>query len=144
MPRLTLTHWVIIVRLAVVTSAFGFTLWNDALRTVSAMESSVINDTMLFQIALLAWVFLGERLSGPEAVEIALAGLGMLLMQMRRAERRCNALDNALHLSWYLLPIRRWAGKGQRRIPLAKHPVELEAPLAIDGGPSCTCCPRAR
>lgn len=85
LPRLTLTHWAIIGWLAVVTSAFGFTLWNDALRTHSAVESSVINNTMLFQIALLAWVFLGERLSGPEVLGIALAGLGTLLMQTRRA-----------------------------------------------------------
>ena len=33
-------------------TALAFTLWNGALRTLSAMESSLINGTMLVQIAL--------------------------------------------------------------------------------------------
>ena len=39
--------------LALVNSAFAFTLWNRTLRTLSATESSVINNTMLIQIAIL-------------------------------------------------------------------------------------------
>jgi drug/metabolite transporter (DMT)-like permease len=86
-PRLSLTHWVIIVWLAVVNSAFAFTLWNRTLRTLSAMESSIINNTMLFQIALLAWIFLGERLSGRQVLAIIVAAVGTLLVQLRRTGR---------------------------------------------------------
>lgn len=43
-------------------TAFAFTSWNATLRRLSAMESSVVNTTMLIQIAVLAWVFLGESL----------------------------------------------------------------------------------
>jgi drug/metabolite transporter (DMT)-like permease len=86
-PSLSLRHWVIIVWLAVVNSAFAFTLWNRTLRTLSAMESSIINNTMLFQIALLAWVFLGERLSGRQILAITVAALGTLLVQLRRRDR---------------------------------------------------------
>ncbi len=63
LPRLTPVHWAIVVWLAVVNSALAFTLWNHTLRTLSAMESSLINNTMLFQIAVLAWAFLNEPLS---------------------------------------------------------------------------------
>jgi drug/metabolite transporter (DMT)-like permease len=83
LPRLTALHWGMILWLAVVNSAFAFTLWNRTLRTLSAMESSIINNTMLFQIAVLAWVFLGESLGRGEVLGMALAGLGTIAVQLR-------------------------------------------------------------
>jgi drug/metabolite transporter (DMT)-like permease len=53
----------IIVWLAMVNTAFAFTLWNQTLRTLTAVESSVINSLMMPQIAILAFVFLDEVLS---------------------------------------------------------------------------------
>lgn len=85
-PHLTPTHWAIIGWLAVVNTAFAFTLWNHTLRTLSAMESSIINSTMLVQIAVLAWLFLGERLTWRETIGMALAGLGALIVQLRRRQ----------------------------------------------------------
>jgi drug/metabolite transporter (DMT)-like permease len=84
LPRLSVTNWLVIGWLAAVNSAFAFTLWNRTLRVLSAMESSIINNTMLFQIALLAWIFLGEGLSAQQVVGTLLAGLGTLLVQLRR------------------------------------------------------------
>ena len=84
LPHLTLTHWAIILWLAVVNTAVAFTLWNYTLRTLSAMESSIINNTMLFQIAVLAWVFLGEGLAWHQMAGMILAALGTLLVQLRR------------------------------------------------------------
>ncbi len=84
LPRLTLTHWGIILWLAVVNTALAFTLWNHTLRTLSAMESSIINNTMLIQIAVLAWLFLGESLSWRMVLGMVLAALGTLLVQIRR------------------------------------------------------------
>jgi drug/metabolite transporter (DMT)-like permease len=86
-PRLSPLHWVIILWLAVVNTAFAFTLWNLTLRTLSAMESSILNNTMLFQIAVLAWAFLGERLTWRELLGIAVAVLGTLLVQARKQSR---------------------------------------------------------
>jgi len=83
LPRLTLTHWGIILWLAVVNTAFAFTLWNHTLRTLSAMESSIINNTMLIQIAVLAWLFLDEPLSSRMVLGMILAALGTLLVQIR-------------------------------------------------------------
>lgn len=83
LPTLSLSNWVIIIWLAAVNTAFAFTLWNQTLRTLSAMESTVINNTMLIQIAILAWLFLGETLSGKEILGMVVAGLGALLVQIR-------------------------------------------------------------
>ena len=84
MPRLTLAHWGIVLWLAVVNTALAFTLWNHTLRTLSAMESSIINGTMLFQIAVLAWAFLGESLTWRKTVGMVVAGIGTLLVQIRK------------------------------------------------------------
>jgi drug/metabolite transporter (DMT)-like permease len=86
LPRLSLANWGIVLWLAVVNSALAYTLWNRALRTLSAMESSVINNTMLFQIAVLAWAFLGESLTLAEVAGILLAAVGTLLVQLARRE----------------------------------------------------------
>jgi drug/metabolite transporter (DMT)-like permease len=88
LPHLTATNWAIIIWLAVVNSAFAFTLWNTTLRTLSAMESSIINNTMLFQIAVLAWAFLGEALTWPKVAGMLLAAIGTLVVQIHRRQLR--------------------------------------------------------
>ncbi len=86
-PRLSFLSWAIIAWLAVVNTAFAFTWWNVTLRTLSAMESSIINNTMLIQIAILAWVFLGDRLQAWEIAGLVLAAAGALLVQLRPRPR---------------------------------------------------------
>ena len=81
-PVLSLRSWAIVVWLAVVNTAFAFTLWNLTLRKLTAMESSLINNTMLVQIALLAWVFLGESLGVRQVVGLLLASLGTVVVQL--------------------------------------------------------------
>jgi drug/metabolite transporter (DMT)-like permease len=80
--------WLIVAALAVVNTAFAFTLWNHTLRTLTVVESSVINNTMLIQIAVLAWIFLGESLGVRQIVGLLLAATGILLVQLwrRRSE----------------------------------------------------------
>jgi drug/metabolite transporter (DMT)-like permease len=82
-PRLDLAAWAIILWLAIVNTAFAFTLWNHTLRTLSAMESSIINNTMLIQVAILAWIFLGETASWVQVLGMSLAVVGVLLVQLR-------------------------------------------------------------
>jgi len=84
LPHLAPIHWAIVVWLAVVNTAFAFTLWNRTLRTLTAMESSIINNTMLFQIAALAWLFLDEPLAPRAMVGMIMAALGTFLVQVRR------------------------------------------------------------
>ena len=87
MPHISTRGWLIIGWLAVVNTAFAFTLWNFTLRTLEAMESSVINSSMLIQVALLAWIFLGESLSVKEWIGLLLAGFGVLLVQLRSTRK---------------------------------------------------------
>lgn len=84
LPVLGPTAWLIVAWLAVVNTAFAFVLWNHTLRRLTAVESSVANNTMLVQISILAWVFLGENLSAREILGLVLAALGTLLVQLRR------------------------------------------------------------
>jgi len=84
-PRLDLVHWAIIGWLAVVNTAFAFTLWNHTLRVLPAVESSIVNNTMLIQVAVLSWLFLGESLGWWQIAGMVLAGLGTLVVQLRRA-----------------------------------------------------------
>ena len=82
MPALSIQSGLIIIWLAVVNTAFAFTLWNHTLRQLSAVESSVINNTMLIQIAVLAWVFLDETITRQEIMGMILAAIGTLIVQL--------------------------------------------------------------
>lgn len=84
MGNLDLTQWAIIGWLAVVNTALAFTLWNKSLQTLSAVESSIINGTMLPQIAILAWIFLGEPLGGKEMLGLGLVLAGTMIVQLWR------------------------------------------------------------
>ena len=90
-PALSLTGWGIVLWLALVNTAFAFTLWNHTLRSLSAMESSIINNAMLIQIPLLALIFLGESINVQQLAGMLLAGLGILAVQLTRRAGRCNA-----------------------------------------------------
>lgn len=83
LPRISPSGWLIIGWLALVNTAFAFTLWNHTLRTLSALESSILNNLMLAQIPLLAWVFLGETISLKAAVGLVFAGIGIAAVQIR-------------------------------------------------------------
>ena len=91
LPELSLRGWAIVAWLAAVNTAFAFTLWNVTLRKLSAMESSIINNTMLIQIAVLAWVFLGESLGARQIAGLVLASAGTLVVQLAGARRRMVA-----------------------------------------------------
>lgn len=84
LPKLTWQNILVILWLGAINTAFAFQLWNRSLQHLSAVESSIINNTMLIQIAVLAWLFLGERLNGVEILGLALAAVGIFLANFRR------------------------------------------------------------
>jgi drug/metabolite transporter (DMT)-like permease len=98
LPALDFDAWLIIAWLALVNTALAFSLWNHTLRTLTAVESSVMNNLMLVQIAFLAWIFLGEALGLLEIIGLAVALAGILLVQLapvllrRRATRVVSVL----------------------------------------------------
>ena len=72
----------IILWLGVVNTAAAFFLWNHALSLVDAFEASMIQNTMLVQIAVLSWLFLGEALTAAKAAGMAVVLLGVLAIQV--------------------------------------------------------------
>ena len=54
------------------------------------MESSIINGTMLIQIAVLAWIFLGETITVQEGIGMMTAAVGALLVQLKRKKSLRN------------------------------------------------------
>jgi drug/metabolite transporter (DMT)-like permease len=86
-PRLNFSGWAIVLWLAAVNTALAFTIWNHTLRSLTAIESTLINNTMLVQIAVLAWLFLGEPISGREGAGLVMAVVGVLLVQLAGVRR---------------------------------------------------------
>ena len=58
------------------------------LRSLTAMESSIINGTMLIQIAILAWIFLGETITIQEGFGMLITAVGAIIVQIKRNQRR--------------------------------------------------------
>jgi drug/metabolite transporter (DMT)-like permease len=83
LPLISAQNLLYLLWLAVINTALAFVIWNYTLRTLTAMESSIINGTMLIQIALLAWIFLGEGISLQEIIGMAIATVGAVLVQLR-------------------------------------------------------------
>ncbi len=84
LPSISTKNLIYLIWLAVVNTAFAFTLWNLTLQHLTAMESSIINGTMLIQIAILAWISLGEKITLQEGVGMVIAAIGALLVQLKR------------------------------------------------------------
>ncbi len=85
-PAISWRNWMIIFWLAAVHTAFAFLLWNQALRVLSAVQASVINNTMLIQTAILAWIFLDERISWQEGIGMIMASIGIVSVQLGTAQ----------------------------------------------------------
>jgi len=87
LPTINLRSWAIILWLALVNTAFAFTLWNHTLRTLTAMESSIINGTMMIWIPIFAILFLGETITGKEIIGLVVTGIGTLIVQLRKTSK---------------------------------------------------------
>ena len=89
---ITPRNWVYIIWMAVVNTAVAFTLWNYILKSLSAVEASIINGTMMIQIAFLAWLFLNESLSLSQILGIFFAGIGAVLVQLKSIAKNLPSL----------------------------------------------------
>ena len=87
-PEISPRGWMIVGWLAAANTALAFWLWNRAQAVLSALESSLINNTMLIQIAVLAVLFLGERLGAMQVAGLSLAGAGVLFVQLAKMRPR--------------------------------------------------------
>ncbi|MCE7742210.1 MAG: EamA family transporter [Candidatus Heimdallarchaeota archaeon] len=89
-PQFTMVSIGYVLWLSVVNTALAFTIWNFVMQKLKALEISIINNTMLFQITILAVIFLGEL---PNAIQwvglsiVALAGLLIPIIDARRKKK---------------------------------------------------------
>jgi drug/metabolite transporter (DMT)-like permease len=83
LPPISTQNLIYLLWLAVMNTALAFTIWNYTLKTLTAIESSIINGTMLIQIAILAWIFLGEGISLQEIIGMSIAAIGAVLVQLK-------------------------------------------------------------
>jgi drug/metabolite transporter (DMT)-like permease len=79
----SLNSWGIIIWLGLVNTALAFLIWNHALKRLEAFVVAITQNTMLIQIALLSWAFLGERLTYMKAFAMALVFIGVLVVQLK-------------------------------------------------------------
>jgi drug/metabolite transporter (DMT)-like permease len=80
-PNISLSGWLIILFLALVNTAFAFTMWNYIMQTLTAMECSILVGFMLVFIAIFSWVFLGESLSLKSILGMVIVMIGGILVQ---------------------------------------------------------------
>ncbi len=77
--------WIIVI-LAVINTAVCFSLWNYTQQTLLATETTILNNTMLVYISILAWIFLGEKQTplGIMGLLLALAGAMLVQIQLKK------------------------------------------------------------
>ena len=86
----SLIELVIIVWLAVVNTALTFTIWNYVLRKLTAYEATVIQNSMLPQITILAIIFLGEKVTWYQDIAIVIILVSVVLVQLNNGVKKVN------------------------------------------------------
>jgi len=76
-----LQEWAILLWLSLVNTALAFVLWNHALEQMKAFQLSVLQNTMLIQIGILAWIFLAEELTAAKVIAMLMVFAGVLTVQ---------------------------------------------------------------
>ncbi len=76
--------------LGVVNTAFAFTIWHQAMRTLNALHAGVIASAQIVEVAVMAWWFLGESLTAGRVVGsvLVLAGITVVHVSKANAARR--------------------------------------------------------
>lgn len=80
--NVSLNGWIIIFWLGTVNTALAFTLWNHALKTLKAVEQSILQNSMLIQITILAFIFLQESINLQKIVGMIIVFIGVLIVQL--------------------------------------------------------------
>ena len=87
LPPLDLRIWLLLLLIAGLNTAFAFWIWNHTMQSLTAMESSMINNSMLIQITILAWLFLGESISSIGLIGLVIAVVGLFLVNWQPTKR---------------------------------------------------------
>ncbi|HEX7555497.1 MAG TPA: DMT family transporter, partial [Leptolinea sp.] len=82
-PRISIQVWGMLILLALINTALAFTMWNSSLQRLTAIEANIINNTMLVQIALESWIFLGDIITLKMVIGMLLVMGGAVLVNLR-------------------------------------------------------------
>lgn len=82
LPKLSTRNWGFTIWLAIINTALAYQLWNKTMRVLPALESTLINNSMLIQISILAWFFLEESLSPFQIIGLVIATVGVIMVQI--------------------------------------------------------------
>lgn len=88
MPELNFSSIGAVLWLALINTTIAFTLWNHTLRYLTATESSVINGTMLVQIAIAGYLFLNEKPNPLSYPGMILCAAGAVITQLKFKEKK--------------------------------------------------------
>jgi drug/metabolite transporter (DMT)-like permease len=88
---LSAISWFYILWLAVVNTAFAFTLWTRSMRVLRALDQTLINSTMMPQIVILSIIFLGDFPGPLDWVGLILLAFSVSAVQYLQAKRMNNA-----------------------------------------------------
>ncbi len=83
---------VLLLVLGVVNTAFAFTIWHSAMKTLNALHAGVIASAQIVEVAVLAWWFLGESLTGGRIVGSAIVLAGIVVVHVSKANAARRAL----------------------------------------------------
>lgn len=81
--NVSLNCWMIIFWLSAINTAVAFFLWNHALKTLKVIEQSILQNSMLIQIALLAFFFLQEPINEQKIIGMTIVFIGVLIVQVK-------------------------------------------------------------
>lgn len=94
-PTLDLEATALLLVLGVVNTAFAFTIWHSAMKTLNALHAGVIASAQIVEVAVLAWWFLGESLTAGRMIGslLVLAGIIVVHLSKARASRESELAD---------------------------------------------------
>jgi drug/metabolite transporter (DMT)-like permease len=90
--QLSLLSWFYILWLAVINTALAFTLWNRAMRVLRALDMTLINSTMMPQIVILSFFFLGEYPELLDWIGLIILAISVGAVQYLQAKGMNNAV----------------------------------------------------
>lgn len=92
-PPISLLSAFLIVYLSLINTAFAFTLWNKTMQHLRAIDTSVINSTMLPQITILSVLFLNERPTELDWIGLIIMAVSVFIIQVLQATRNSKSKE---------------------------------------------------
>jgi drug/metabolite transporter (DMT)-like permease len=87
-PKLNLEIIISILILSILNTAIAFSLWHHAMQKLKAVQMSVINNTMLVHITILAIIFLDEMPTIKGWIALVIVAIGTVLVQLYSSDRK--------------------------------------------------------